>query len=76
MQFKHVTLEFDGPVAILKLEPLVGRENHEIRIETSHIHGQHAGAVRCVDQEGRSPLPECCADFLDVDQPAVRPVHR
>src|SRR6267142_1486605 len=64
-----------GP-AVGPEQPLVGRENHKIRIETPYVHCQHASAVRRVNQEGRSPLPQRRADFFDVDQPAVRPVHR
>src|SRR5205814_2956713 len=64
-----------GP-AVGPEQPLVGRKNHKVRIETPHVHRQHTSAVRRVDQEAGSPLPQRRADFLDVDQPAIRPVHR
>ena len=62
--------------AVWSEQPFVGREDHEIRIETLHVHRQHAGALRRVDQESRAPLPKCCTDLVDIDQPAIRPVHR
>ena len=62
--------------AVRPQQPLVSRKKHKIRIETLHIHCQHAGAVRGVDKKSRCSLPERRAHFFDVDQPAVRPVHR
>src|SRR3984893_3075957 len=64
-----------GP-AIGPEQPFVGWKNHEIRIETAYVHREHSGAVRRVDQEAGSALPQRQAYFFDVDQPAVRPVHR
>ena len=57
-------------------QPFVGREDHKIRIETLHVGRQYASAVRGVDKECSAPPPECRADLVDVDQSAVRPVHR
>ena len=57
-------------------QPFVGREDHKIRVEMLYIHRQHAGALRRVDQEGGVLFSQRCPDFLDVDQPTVRPMHR
>ena len=57
-------------------QPFVGREQHEIRIEAFDVHRQHAGALGRVDQEEGAMLPQRRGDLFEVDQPAVRPVHR
>src|SRR5260370_22121385 len=44
-------------------QPLVGRENHKIRIETPDGPRQPTGAVRRVATKSRSPLPDPRAHF-------------
>ena len=68
--------DVDEGSAVRPEQPFVGREDHEIRVETPHVHRQHAGALRGIDEEACSLPPQRDADLLDVDQPAVRPVHR
>ena len=62
--------------AVWAEQPFVGREDQEIRVETLHVGRKDAGAVRRVDQESRTPLSQRRANLVDIDQPAVRPVHR
>ena len=57
-------------------QSFVGREDHKIRIEAFDVHRQHAGTLRRVDQEDGALAAERGGDRLDVDQPAIRPVHR
>ena len=64
-----------GP-AIGAEQPFVGREHHEIRIETLDVHRQHADAVRGIDEEDGALPPQRAASASRSMQPAVRPVHR
>ena len=72
MAFRNI----EKSAAVWAEQPFVGREDHKIRIEARHIHRQHAGALRRVHQKCTASLPERRADFFDIDQPAIRPVHR
>src|SRR5260370_28713215 len=56
-------------------QPLVGRENHKIRVEALHVYRQYTDALRGVDKEGRSLLPKRCAHFFEVDDAAFGPLH-
>jgi hypothetical protein len=56
--------------------PFIGRKDQEIRIEPLHIHRQHPDVMRSVDQEHRVLLFQRSADLRDIDQPAIRPMHR
>ena len=72
MAFRYI----EKGAAVRPQQPFVGREDHKVRVETLHVGRQYASAVRRVDKEGRAPLPERRTDLVDIDQPAVRPVHR
>ena len=64
-----------GP-AVGAEQPFVGREDHKVRIEARHVHRQHADAVGGVDEKEGALPPQRRRHFFQIDQPAVRPVHR
>ena len=77
---RHAVLVAPGDVkkraAVGAEHPLVGRKHQEVGIERAHVERQHAGAMGGVDQERGTAGARRRRNLIEVDEAAVRPMHR